>query len=162
MSDVQELALVAIYSEESSATRNFDAILEIMNDPLDSSFDAAVAVKNADGTISIVREHRTQEDSPTRRGARFGGAAGLIAMLIPGVGPAAALSGVLAGGLLGGAKEGRSAHEDRASMKQTAKEAIDVGEALLAVVCPADVARRFDDLLSNARRVLRFNPNEAD
>lgn len=56
MSDVQKLALVAISSEDSNATRNFDAVIEIMNDPLNLSFDAAVAVKSADGAVSIVRE----------------------------------------------------------------------------------------------------------
>lgn len=160
MSDLQELALVAIYTGVSGATRNFDAIIELTNDPLDISFDAAVAVKNSDGAVSIVREHRTREDSHTRRGVRFGGAAGLLAMLIPGVGAAAALDGLLAGALVGGAAEGRTAHEDRASFKQTAVDAIDVGEALLAVVCPTEDARRFDDLLSNAHLVLRFNLDE--
>ena len=160
MSDVQELALVAIYSEESGATRNFDAIIELTNDPLDSSFDAAVAVKGTDGAVSIVREHRTREDSHTRRGSQFGGAAGLLAMLIPGVGAAAALNSLLAGALIGGAAESRSANADRTSFKQTADNAIDVGEALLAVVCPADAARKYDDLLTNARLVLRFNLDE--
>lgn len=161
MTDVQELALIAIYSDVSGATRNFDAVIGITNDPLDVSFDAAVAVKNADGEVSIVREHHTHEDSHTRRGVRFGGAAGLLAMLIPGIGAAAALNGLLAGALIGGVAEGRAEHDDRKSFKQTADDAIDVGEALLAVVCPAEAARGFDDLLANARLVLRFNLDKA-
>lgn len=160
MSDIHDVALVAIYSDEAGATRNFDAITALTYDPIDVSFDAAVAVKGTDGAVSIVREHRTPEDSHTRRGLRIGGAAGLLATLIPGVGAAAALNGLLAGALVGGAAEGRAANEDRASFKQTADDAIDVGEALLAVVCPPDAARKFDDLLTNARLVLRFNLDE--
>lgn len=160
MSEVRILILVAIYTDVHAANLNFDAIVNIEDLPSEVPFDAAVAVKAEDGTVAIVREHLNRENSSTRSGAGKGGAVGLLAMLIPGVGPAAALTGLIAGAAIGGTVESRAVNERRESFKQSASEAIDAGEALLAVVCPADEARRFDDLLSNARLVLRVNPED--
>ena len=159
MTQVRELALVAIYSDVTAAAQNFNVIIELTNDPIDLAFDAAVAVKGDDGTVDIVCEHRTKARSPARRGVRHVGSAGVLSTVARGVNATSTLDQLLAGEPVGESVESRTAGEDRKAYKRTADDALDAGEALLTLVCSADEARRLDDLLSNARLVIRVDVN---
>jgi hypothetical protein len=157
MGDLQNDGVIAIYDDPAHALLDFDSLIAF---DAGIPFDSAVAAKTASGQIEIQRTHHAKGSSKVGHGAGAGLAVGLLVSLVPGIGLAAAAGGAVAGGAIGGAKRAKIRHAEKDQFLSIANDALDNGEALLAIVCAPGETERFDKLLTDAREVVQVNVAE--
>jgi uncharacterized membrane protein len=116
---------IGVYDDPAVARADLEVVHVLHLDEVIGAYDAAVAVKQADGSV-----HIQKHESATRRGAWTGIAAGAIVGILfpPSIIGAAAVGG-LAGGLIGHFWRGMS----RKDVHELG-ELLDTGQALLIVV----------------------------
>ena len=154
MTDPVSDGVIAIYDDQAHAIVDFEKLVSFEKA---FAFDAAVAAKSATGEIGIPCSHHAHGSSKVGHGVGAGLAAGLLVALLPGIGLAAAAGGAAVGGAVEGGKDVKLRHDEHDALMKIANDALDDGEALLAVICPPEETERFDQLLTEARRVLDVN-----
>ncbi len=125
MPDKPVFLFVGVYDNPVLATADLDVIYDLHAAKAIGTFDAAVAVKQVDGSVTIEKHEK-----PTQHGAWTGIAVGAVVGILfpPSIIGAAAVGGV-AGGLIGHFWRGmkrKDVHE--------LGEYLDAGQALLIVV----------------------------
>lgn len=125
MADKPVFLFLGVYGNPVLATADLDVIYDLHAAGAIGTFDAAVAVKQLDGSVTIEKHEK-----PTQHGAWTGIAAGAVLGIIfpPSIIGSAAVLGV-AGGLIGHFWRGMS----RKDVHELG-ELLDAGEALLIVV----------------------------
>jgi uncharacterized membrane protein len=125
MSDAPVFLFIGVYSNPVYARDDLEVVRELHDAKIIGTYDAAVAIKEADGTVSV-----SKVEKPTQHGAWTGIAAGAVVGILfpPSIVGMAALGGVT-GGLIGHFHGGMS----RQDVKELG-ELLDTGEAALIVV----------------------------
>jgi uncharacterized membrane protein len=125
MSDQAVFLYVGVYSNPVFAREDLEIVRDLHAAKVIGTYDAAVATKEADGSVSV-----SKWEKPTQRGAWTGIAAGAVVGILfpPSILGMAALGGV-AGGLIGHFHGGMS----RKDVKELG-ELLDAGEAALIVI----------------------------
>jgi len=125
MSDQAVFLYVGVYSNPVVAREDLEIVRDLYAAKVIGTYDAAVATKEADGTVSV-----SKWEKPTQHGAWTGIAAGAVVGILfpPSILGMAALGGV-AGGVIGHFHGGMS----RSDVKELG-ELLDAGEAALIVI----------------------------
>jgi uncharacterized membrane protein len=125
MSDQSVFLFIGVYSNPVFAREDLEVVRELHDAKIIGTYDAAVATKEADGTVTVSKWER-----PTQHGAWTGIAAGAVIGVLfpPSIIGMAAVGGVT-GGLIGHFHGGMS----RKDVKELG-ELLDAGEAALIVV----------------------------
>jgi len=125
MSDQSVFLFIGVYSNPVFAREDLEIVRDLHAAKIIGTYDAAVATKEADGSVSV-----SKWEKPTQRGAWTGIAAGAVVGILfpPSILGMAALGGV-AGGLIGHFHGGMS----RKDVKELG-ELLDSGEAALIVI----------------------------
>jgi len=125
MSDQAVFRYVGVYSNPVVAREDLEIVRDLYAAKVIGTYDAAVATKEADGTVSV-----SKWEKPTQHGAWTGIAAGAVVGILfpPSILGMAALGGV-AGGVIGHFHDGMS----RSDVKELG-ELLDAGEAALIVI----------------------------
>jgi len=125
VSDKPVFLYIGVYSDPAMARADLDVVHDLHSGRIIGTYDAAVAVKEPDGSITVEKHER-----PTQHGAWTGIAAGAVIGLIfpPSIIGMAALGGV-AGGLIGHFRSGMS----RSDVEELG-ELLDTGQAALIVL----------------------------
>ncbi len=125
MADKPVFLFLGVYDNPVVAQSDLDAVRDLHDAGAIGTYDAAVAVKQLDGSVSIEKHEK-----PTQHGAWTGIAVGAVVGILfpPSLIGTAAVGGV-AGGLIGHFWRGMSRKD-----VQELGEALDAGQALLIVV----------------------------
>jgi uncharacterized membrane protein len=134
MSDKPVFLYLGQYDDPAAAKDDLEIVRQLHSDGVIGTYDAAVAVKEADGKVKIHKHEK-----PTQHGAWTGVAVGAVLGVIfpPSIIASAAVGGV-AGGLIGHFWRGMS----RKDVHELG-EMLDSGQALLIVVGRDKVAEAF-------------------
>ena len=142
MSDKPVFLYIGVYSDPAMAKADLEVVRDLHGARIIGTYDAAVAVKEADGSIKM-----DKHEKPTQHGAWTGIAAGAVIGLLfpPSIIGMAALGGV-AGGLIGHLRGGmsRSDVEELGGLLETGQAALIVlsrdklGEQMRQVGLTAD------------------------
>jgi len=125
MADKPVFLFLGVYGNPVDATADLEVVRALHADGVIGTYDAAVAVKQVDGSVTVEKHEK-----PTQHGAWTGIAVGAVIGVLfpPSILGMAAVGGVT-GGLVGHFWKGMS-RKDVAELG----EALDTGEALLIVV----------------------------
>jgi len=125
MADKPVFLFLGVYGNPVDATADLEVVRALHSDGVIGTYDAAVAVKQVDGSVTIEKHEK-----PTQHGAWTGIAVGAVIGVLfpPSILGMAAVGGVT-GGLVGHFWKGMS-RKDVAELG----EALDAGEALLIVI----------------------------
>jgi len=125
MADKPVFLFLGVYGNPVDATADLEVVRALHSDGVIGTYDAAVAVKQVDGSVTVEKHEK-----PTQHGAWTGIAVGAVIGVLfpPSILGLAAVGGVT-GGLVGHFWKGMS-RKDVAELG----EALDTGEALLIVV----------------------------
>ena len=125
VSDKLVFLYIGIYSDPELAQADLEVVRDLHGARIIGTYDAAVAVKGADGSLKV-----SKHEKPTQHGAWTGVAAGAVIGLLfpPSIIGMAALGGV-AGGLIGHFRRGMS-HKDVEELGAL----LETGEAALIVL----------------------------
>jgi len=125
MADKPVFLFLGVYGNPVDATADLEVVRALHADGVIGTYDAAVAVKQVDGSVTVEKHEK-----PTQHGAWTGIAVGAVIGVLfpPSILGLAAVGGVT-GGLVGHFWKGMS-RKDVAELG----EALDTGEALLIVV----------------------------
>jgi uncharacterized membrane protein len=156
MADQPYVAIAAQYASEEAAVADFDLVHAHFKDAgKHAAFDAAVVVRDVDGSVSIPK----RDDGAKHHGGRKGLAIGLAGGLVVALFPAVALGGaLLAGGGAGagiGALAGHIKNNASADDLKTISETLHAGSAGIVVVASPAEADEVQKLLKNAESVTR-------
>jgi uncharacterized membrane protein len=125
MSHEPVFLFIGAYASEGDAQADYSAVKGLHDEGLIGTYDAAVVVKQIDGTATV-----RKDELPTRRGAWTGAGVGaVVGVLLPPALLASAVVGAAAGALAGHLWRGLSRDDVRAL-----GEVLDEGEAALVVV----------------------------
>jgi uncharacterized membrane protein len=125
MSDQTVFLYIGVYSNPVFAREDLEIVRDLHAAKVIGTYDAAVAIKEADGTVTV-----SKWEKPTQHGAWTGIAVGAVVGILfpPSILGMAAVGGV-AGGLIGHFHGGMS----RSDVKELG-EMLDAGEAALIVI----------------------------
>jgi uncharacterized membrane protein len=125
MADSPVFLYIGVYDNPVFAREDLEIVRELHADKVIGTYDAAVAIKEADGTVSV-----SKVEKPTQHGAWTGIAAGAVVGVLfpPSIIGMAAVGGI-GGGLIGHFWKGMS----RKDVKELG-ELLDTGEAALIVI----------------------------
>ena len=154
MSDKPVFLYLGQYNDPAVAKDDLEIVRQLHNDGVIGTYDAAVAIKEADGKVKI---HKWEK--PTQHGAWTGLAVGAVVGVIfpPSIIGSAVVGGV-AGGLIGHFWRGMS----RKDIHELG-ELLDAGQALLIVVGRDKVAEAFQKAqLKAVKQVEKQIDMEAD
>ena len=125
MSDQPVFLFLGVYDDPAVARDDREVVRELHTAGVIGTYDAAVAVKDADGSV-----HVDKWEKPTQHGAWWGiGAGAVVGILFPPSLLAAAAVGGVTGGLIGHVHGGMS----RKDVKELG-ELLDAGDACLIVI----------------------------
>jgi len=125
MADKPVFVFLGVYDNPVGATADLELVRRLHSDGVIGTYDAGIAVKQADGSVTVVKHEK-----PTQHGAWTGIAVGAVVGVLfpPSIIGLAAVGGI-SGGLVGHFWKGMS----RKDVTELG-EALDAGEALLIVV----------------------------
>jgi uncharacterized membrane protein len=125
MADQPVFLFLGVYGDPAIAREDLEVVRDLHATGVIGTYDAAVAVKDADGSV-----HIDKWEKPTQHGAWWGiGAGAVVGILFPPALLGAAAVGGVTGGLLGHFHGGMS-HKDVHELG----ELLDSGEACLIVI----------------------------
>jgi uncharacterized membrane protein len=125
MADQPVFLFLGVYGDPAVAREDLEVVRDLHATGVIGTYDAAVAVKDADGSV-----HIDKWEKPTQHGAWWGiGAGAVIGILFPPSLLGAAAVGGVTGGLIGHFHGGMS----RKDVKELG-EMLDAGEACLIVI----------------------------
>lgn len=143
MSDHDIVIFVGVYSSKDDAELDYGALLELHDEHLVGSYDAAVVSKDDNGKV-----HLRKHEKPTQHGAWSGLAIGaLVGVVFPPSILATGAIGAAAGGLVGHFSRGMS----RGDMKELG-EMLDDGEAALVILAQSKIDEEVAKSLKRASR----------
>jgi uncharacterized membrane protein len=125
MADQPVFLFLGVYGDPAVAREDLEVVRDLHATGVIGTYDAAVAVKDADGSVRI-----DKWEKPTQHGAWWGiGAGAVVGILFPPSLLAAAAVGGVTGGLIGHLHGGMSRKD-----VQELGEMLDAGEACLIVI----------------------------
>jgi len=145
MADKPVFLFLGVYGNPVDAAADLEIVRALHTDGVIGTYDAAVAVKQVDGSVTVEKHEK-----PTQHGAWTGIAVGAVVGILfpPSILGMAAVGG-LTGGLIGHFWRGMS----RKDVTELG-EALDTGEALLIVVGKDKLQAEFDKAGLKAQKQL--------